>query len=61
MEGKKYYQVYNKYLAEGLAYIGYRYRKYGLGKHTVYSFVADHGIQVVVEELLELEKKVVLY
>lgn len=58
---KKYYQVRNAYLANGLSFLGYRYRKYGFGKDTVYSFENTHGIQDAVEEILELKKRVGLY
>lgn len=55
---EKYYIVRNKYLAEGLAFLGYRYQKFGYGKETEYSFPNSNNIKDAINYLLELKKKI---
>lgn len=57
---EKYFEVRNKYLAEGLAFLGFKYYKFNdkeTGK-TIYSFEDTKTIQDTIEHLLNLKKEI---
>ena len=53
----KYFEVKNKYLAEGLAFLGFRYMKFSKGNKVVYSFEDTTEIKSVMNELIEMKNK----
>lgn len=57
---KKYFEVRNKYLAEGLAFLGFKYFKFNnkeTGK-TIYSFKDTEIIKDTIEHLLKLKNEI---
>lgn len=55
------YIIRKKYLAEGLAYLGYRYFKDGYGKDTKYIFQDTENFRNALTGLMELKKEVGQY
>jgi len=58
---KEYYEIRKKYLAEGLAFLGYRYFKEGFGKDTIYKFKNTKEFNIALNELMKLKDKVGKY
>lgn len=58
---KEYYEIRKKYLAEGLAFLGYRYFKEGFGKDTIYKFKNTKEFNTALNELMKLKDKVGKY
>lgn len=56
---KKYFKVTNLYLADALAFIGYKYFKNGFGKETTYTFQDTQQIQLAINELINMRKQLV--
>ncbi|EJO5347014.1 hypothetical protein NRP93_001080 [Clostridium botulinum] len=54
---KEYYEIRKKYLAEGLAFLGYRYFKEGFGKDTIYKFKNTENFRQALTGLMELKEK----
>ena len=55
---EKYYIVENKYLAEGLAFLGFRYYKFtGKKGFTVYGFIDVEDFRKGMNGLLDLKKE----
>ena len=59
-QSQKYYIVNNKYLAEGLAFLGFRYYKMGEGKETKYSFEDTEKLKDSIKKLLKIKKDIEL-
>ncbi|ENK1242990.1 hypothetical protein AB2063_001118 [Clostridium botulinum] len=60
MKNNKYFEVKNKYLAEGLAFLGFKYFKFN-NKETnkiIYSFEDTEIIQDAIKHLLKLKKEI---
>ncbi|MGJ0845962.1 hypothetical protein ACR77J_04660 [Tissierella praeacuta] len=55
---KKYYIVRNKYLAEGMAFLGFRYMKFGFGKDAEYSFEDTKEFRDALAQILQLKKNI---
>ncbi|MEL5897279.1 hypothetical protein AAGC94_04245 [Clostridium sporogenes] len=58
---KEYYEIRKKYLAEGLAFLGYRYFKEGFGKDTIYKFKNTKEFNIALNELMKLKNRVGQY
>ncbi|EJO5346492.1 hypothetical protein NRP93_000542 [Clostridium botulinum] len=58
MKNNKYIEIRNKYLAQGLSFLGYRYFKFGQGKDTIYSFKNENNIEDSINHLLKLKKEI---
>ncbi|APQ95568.1 hypothetical protein [Clostridium botulinum] len=58
---KEYYEIRKKYLAEGLAFLGYRYFKEGFGKDTIYKFKNTKEFNMALNELMKLKDRVGKY
>ncbi|NMM64379.1 hypothetical protein HBE96_17300 [Clostridium sp. P21] len=58
MENKEYYNIRKKYLAEGMAFLGYKYFKEGYGKDTIYKFKNTKEFNTALTGLMELKKRV---
>ncbi|MCY6958296.1 hypothetical protein [Clostridium brassicae] len=54
----KYTIIDKRYLAESLAFLGYKYRKNGYGKDTKFVFAETEQFKQALYELLQLKKKV---
>lgn len=57
-QSKDYYEVRSRYLAEALAFLGFRYIKLGFGKETLYSFEDTYDFRFYLTRLLDLKKSV---
>lgn len=55
---KKLYRVRSEYLANGLSFLGFRYRKFGYGKDTIFTFEDTEELRRVVDTLLALKKEI---
>lgn len=58
---KDYYAVRKKYLANALAYLGYRYYRLDNGKDIVYSFKDTKEFREALTGLMQLKKEVGQY
>lgn len=58
MECKEYYIIRKKYLAEALAFLGYKYFKEGYEKDTIYKFKNTKEFNTALTELMKLKKQV---
>ena len=61
MENKQYYEIRKKYLAESMAFLGYKYMKDGYGKDTTYRFENTDQFNKALTGLMELKDKVGQY
>lgn len=57
----QYYEIRKKYLAEAMAFLGYKYFKDGFGKETVYKFEDSKELRKALTGLMELKEKVGKY
>lgn len=57
MNEKKYYIVKNKYLADGLSFLGFRYYKFNDETGIVYSFEDTETFRKNLTAMLDLKKK----
>jgi hypothetical protein len=55
---KQYYEIRKKYLAESMAFLGYKYIKEGYGKDTIYLFENTIEFNTALTGLMELKNKV---
>lgn len=55
---KKYYIVRNKYLSECMAFLGFRYMKFGFGKDVEYSFEDTKEFRSALARVLQLKKDI---
>lgn len=51
----KYFEIKKKYLAEALAFLGFRYYKFCTPECTMYSFVDTEEFRSALNELLKLK------
>ena len=54
---KRYVEINNKYLCEGLAWLGFKYQKFGYGKDTKYSFPDTDLMKQAINKLVILKKE----
>lgn len=54
-KNKRYKEVKNRYLAESLAFLGFRYYKMGYGKKTIYSFEDTESLNKAYGDMLDLQ------
>lgn len=54
----KIYEIENKYLAEGISYLGFRYFKTGHGKETIYTFEDTVEFRTALEGIKNLKIQV---
>ena len=57
MNNTFYVIIDNPYLANGLAYLGFRYFKYGTGKETVYKFIDSEEFQIEFNYLVKKKRE----
>lgn len=53
----KNYQIKNKYLAEAMSWLGFRYYKTGFGKDTIYTFIETEEFKKCLSDMLEYKQK----
>lgn len=58
---KDYYEIRKKYMAESMAFLGYKYWKDGFGKETIYKFEDTKEFREALTGLMELKNKVGQY
>lgn len=58
MKNSKYYEIRNKYLADGLAFLDFRYKKVGYGKDKKYLFEDTERIRKVIGKLLDIRREI---
>lgn len=58
MEFKNYYEIRKRYVADALSWLGYRYKKEGYGKDTIYKFEDTEEFNRALSGLMELRNKV---
>lgn len=51
---KNYYEVRNGYLANGLAFLGFRYIKIGFGKEATFHFEDGEELRYHVDKMIEM-------
>ena len=51
----KYFEIKKKYLAEGLAFLGFKYYKFCTPEYTLYSFVDTPEFRSALNEMLKLK------
>lgn len=56
-----YYEIRKKYLAEAIAWLGYRYWKEGYGKDTIYKFKDTEEFRNALTGLMQLKNQVGKY
>lgn len=61
MENKNYYEIRKKYLAEAMAFLGFKYFKNGFGQETKYKFEDTEEFRKALTGLMELKEKVGQY
>jgi len=55
---KIYVEIRNKYLAEALAFLNFKYQKFGYGSETRYSFEQSKELQEATCKLMEMKKAI---
>lgn len=53
----KYRMIDNRYLADALAFLGFTFRKFGVGKQTKYSFEDTVELTQTIGKLLTIKKE----
>lgn len=62
MENREFIiEVRNKYLAEGLSFLGLEYFKHGYGKDTIYTFKDTREFRIAMQKINALKKELGLY
>jgi len=51
----KYFEIRKKYLAEALAFLGFKYYKFNTPEYTLYSFVDTEDFRKALNDLLRLK------
>ena len=51
----KYFEIRKKYLAEALAFLGFKYYKFNTPEYTLYSFVDTEEFREALNDLLRLK------
>jgi len=52
-----YFEIRSRYLAESLAFLGFKYQKYGYDRDTRYSFKDSKLIHSTISRLLSMKKE----
>ncbi|WP_029453168.1 hypothetical protein [Clostridium algidicarnis] len=55
---EKYYVIKNKYLAEGLAFLGFRYFKYNQNGKETYSFIKNEDFLNAMQSIIKLKNEI---
>lgn len=58
---KEKYMIKKKYLAESMAFLGFKYYKEGYGKDTEYIFQNNHKFRQALTGLMQLKEEVGQY
>lgn len=61
MNEQQFYEIRNRYLAEGMAFLGYKYRKFGYGRDTVYIFEDTKEFRVALTAFMGIKEKLGVY
>ena len=54
---EKYCKIRSKYLAQGLAFLGFNYLKFGFGTDTTYGFINTDQFQIALKSFIELKRQ----
>lgn len=57
MKNEKYFEIRKKYLAEGLAFLGFSYLKFGYGADMTYGFEDTDKFQIALKKYIELRNE----